>query len=123
MTVTKKGYELAYRLKPAFPNVDSRYLVATCSKICRHAASLHRIAELQCSVEMDERETRRVELRETLCETGIELQLTKLSELAGFTVGADFNGDPRGAVVKLTLPDKFKYLYDCFGREGVCVPH
>jgi hypothetical protein len=37
----------------------------------------------------------------------------------GKMIEAKFSGDPRGATVKLKMPDG---RYDDWGQEGICVP-
>ncbi len=124
MTTTKKGYELAKKLPTVTQLTHDEFLevVVACSKICRLAATLHRIGERQCSEEMSETETKRVDAQEAQCERNVEKHLELISRLTGVTTGAFFNGDPRGPAVKLTLPVPFQHSYDCFGREGICVP-
>lgn len=72
--------------------------LATCRGILAAATTLQRISELTCSVEMSERETARLERREANAEERVH----RLA--ATFGARADFNGDPRGYVVRLILP-------------------
>jgi hypothetical protein len=82
--------------------------------ILRNANTLQRIAALMCSVEMSERETARVEKRSDNAERAI---LKTVQTVPGW--GADFQGDPRGACVKLLPPDGYT---DSWGGSGWCVP-
>ena len=116
--------------------------------VLRHAASLHRLAELECSSEAYDRD--RVKCPgdyargQCLCrdygdyrdphgthddgihgtiprgavrQEKLQARVTKL--LAPYKVTPVFNGDPRGAVVKLKVPSG---RTDDWGRTGVCVP-
>ena len=115
--------------------------------VMRHAATLHRLAELQCSSEAYDRDRvpcpgrrdggkwvrdggtclcrdygdynwahghiPRGAVKETLTEERVR------AILAPYKVVPVFNGDPRGAVVKLAVPSG---RTDDWGRTGVCVP-
>ena len=119
-------------------------------KVLRYGATLHRIAELQCSSEAADRdqvpcpqEFRHNKGAECLCrdygsftaaaEGGggihgtvprVNVQEARtearvLALLAPFNVVPVFNGDPRGAVLKLKVPSG---RTNDWGRDGVCVP-
>ena len=47
MTTTKKGYALAAKLSPAIGYTEQ--IAETCSRICRTAATLHRLNEETCN--------------------------------------------------------------------------
>ena len=67
-------------------------------RLHRYETALHRISERQCSEEMSEAETARVERREAAAEKAVQ----KIAEAHGLTVR--FNGDPRGGAIRLVLP-------------------
>jgi len=112
--------------------------------IMRHAATLHRLAELQCSSEAYDRD--RIPCPQDkvpyihggcLCEASgnkdgdvhgdvprgdvkeARLQHRLVKELEPYGITPVFQGDPRGAVVKLKVPSG---KTNDWGREGVCVP-
>ncbi len=124
MTTTKKGFLLAHRLWPAFADTGPslRDIALPCSRICKLSATMQRIAEDVCSREMPEREARRLADQDTRCEELVAKHCITLTKMTGVDVKPLFQGDPRGVVVKLTLPPKWQYLYDCHGNQGVCVP-
>ena len=115
---SKKGYELAARLSPMVPDITINELAEICSKICRIAVTLHRIQERQCSEEMSEKEYARLDKQEESLTKVVLSHANKISK----DIKVIINGDPRGATIKLELPDPWKRLHDCFGNEGVCVP-
>ena len=112
--------------------------------VMRHAATLHRIAELQCSSEAYDRDRvpcprERVPYihggclcdangskdgdrhgdvpRGDIKEARLQAQLEKV--LAPYKVVPVFQGDPRGAVVKLKVPSG---RTNDWGGTGICVP-
>lgn len=129
--ITQKGRDLAHSIGRSYPapglfmaNADNQEL---CSLICRHARTYCRIQEEQCdgpagkdSPSFDwDRWGRRLEKREAHLEARIETLCAKLPEIDGKPIRPIFGGDPRGATVKLKMPDG---RADDWGREGVCVP-
>jgi hypothetical protein len=73
----------------------------------RYAATIQRIAVDECNREL------------TTAERNKRLRVVnKLLEVCG-DVKPSWNGDPRGCVVKLAVPDG--YTND-WGKEGICVP-
>jgi hypothetical protein len=78
-------------------------------KLMRYAASCQRLAETACNRELTVQEIRKDEN----CMAEI------IAILAPLDCEAKFNGDPRGCVVKIRVPDG--YTND-WGREGICVP-
>ena len=87
--------------------------------LMRYGATLGRIAENQCngyqtpSYEWDEKAEKRDEKKEER----IQKRVTDLC--AAFQCKPIFQGDPRGNVLKIAVPDG--YTND-WGREGICVP-
>lgn len=62
--------------------------------VLKDAAALHRLAEKDCNFGLDERD----QSRENVC------QARTSGRLAAYGIQTVFEGDPRGAVVKLKLP-------------------
>lgn len=85
--------------------------------LMRHGATYGRLAEVECSVELSERETARLERRQAQLERRMRELVSELGD--GFSV--DFSGDPRGYTVKVTLPTK---AYNTWGgaESGWGVP-
>ena len=81
--------------------------------IMRHAAIYARIQEIWCNVELSDAHTALYEAKEAR----LEQRITARAQSIGCAV--IFSGDPRGATVKLVMPDGYT---DDWGREGVCVP-
>lgn len=122
MTVTKKGHELAARLRRVIEMSDTQYedVVLTCSRLCKQQATLHRLNEMRCSdANADANEINR---KDEIAERAVEKHLKTLRQQTGIDVGVLFMGDPRGPAVKLTLPAPMRHIYDSAGQEGVCVP-
>jgi hypothetical protein len=71
-----------------------------CQRIMRYAATIRRLAETACNRELTIAEIRKDE----------KMQMDIIEICAPSDVTAKFNGDPRGCVVKLVVP------------EGICVP-
>ena len=111
--------------------------------VLRHAATLQRLAELQCSSEAYDQDRVRCpgDYAEGLClcrdygafdaehgahgriprgnVTEFHRQRRMEALLAPYGVTPDFSGDPRGAVVKLKVPSG---RTDDWGQTGLCVP-
>ncbi len=122
MTITKKGYELAGVLRLPITAGKQHIFTLACSRLSRLAKSYATIQERWCCEEMSPKEVERTERAETLIETNVRKHCKTITEISGVTVEPLFNGDPRGSVIKLTLPNGYRHLYDCAGKEGVCVP-
>ena len=110
---TRKGRELMSKLHIARPGI-----LGICSLICRHATAYARIQEQWCcdSRINDAYYASRLETKEAQLEKRIE----ELASLIPEVKSVHFQGDPRGATVKLVMHDPT--LHDCWGRVGVCVP-
>ena len=82
-----------------------------CASMLRLAQTRQSLAIAECNVELSKAQRTRIDNTtrdiESLCVT------------AGKGYGCKVGGDPRGCVVKLTVPSG--YVND-FGREGICVP-
>lgn len=80
----------------------------TYEAICRllsAATTLHRLSEVSCSVEVSDRETKRMERREASAEARVR---SIVSEVPGASV--DFQGDPRGCPFGVTLNGRTEYV-------------
>ena len=83
--------------------------------ILRNAATMQRLAERACSVDMGEKQAAIEEKQDERCQERIR----KACEPWG--IKPNFQGDPRGAVVKLLLPSGRWNSWG--GREdGFCAP-
>jgi len=69
-----------------------------CDKLHRYETTLHRISEVQCSIEMTEKEESRINKKEE----STEKRVKAIAELLKFEVR--FNGDPRGGAIRFVLP-------------------
>lgn len=102
---------------PTNEKIEFTYLMAKhstlslydCKRIMRYAATCQRLAETACNRELTEREIRKQE----------NVQMDIIAICAPADISPDFNGDPRGAVVKLVVADGFT---NDWGRTGICVP-
>jgi hypothetical protein len=118
--------ELALALAPA---IGTNHLITeACESICRLAKQHHRIQENDCNGyatwdhKWDQEAADRAEKREARLEARITAVVVELKTIDGERLGVHFQGDPRGATVKITLPEKWRHLYDSWGGDGVCVP-
>ena len=120
---TLRGYELAERLGLSGEHVD------TLSKIARHAKSYHGVQEAICnghpacsSPTLDNATIQRLQERhEAWCEKRekqLEARMMALSATLPGVKAVQFNGDPRGAVVRL-MRDKDD-VSDC-SSDGLAV--
>lgn len=98
--ITKRGRELARSVEPVIgpPTVE---VLESLSKLARFAPAYNRIQEVWCSVELDERQTARVEANEARLEAIMRRHFEALP--AGLELR--FTGDPRGYCVKLRTAD------------------
>ena len=69
-----------------------------CDKLHRYETTLHRISEIQCSVEMSEKKEKRLDEKEER----INQKIQDIAELLKFKVS--FQGDPRGGAIRFILP-------------------
>lgn len=120
MSTTKKGLALATRLLRSNPGVDPANVETIqdlCSRICRHAATLERLAVAACN--------RPISAAEEETDKAAEARVRELVnhlQAAGIknVVKVDFNGDPRGVVTKLKVTDRSGDWAG--GDDYVCVP-
>ncbi len=126
---TNKGRELALKLAPY---MGSTYAItSTCSAICRAATTYARIQEESCNGPGDwivngsnsgpaiERWQARIDKREAELERRLAALVANLQTVNGEPCRVVFNGDPRGATVKVKVPGADG---DSWGRDGFCVP-
>lgn len=105
-TITERGRFIAWELNPYMGTTSE--IQEACSLIGRHAVSYSRIQELWCS---SERVNNVDWLRNyyEAKEARLEARITDLVESLPHTdngpVRVEFEGDPRGSTVKLTLPN------------------
>lgn len=78
-------------------------------RVMRHAATVQRLAETACNRELT--------VQEILKDENAQADIIAL--IAEYDCAAVFSGDPRGACVKIQVPDD--YTND-WGNEGICVP-
>jgi hypothetical protein len=138
MTTTKKGLELARKLAPAIGYTNA--IDETCSKICRAAATLHRLNEeacnghpLQGSASNDPAFWQRVDKLQAKWEERVEREteriLKRLDSLVRDLPETDFGpfvldaeSDPRGCSV-IIAPEGAEVRRDSWGdSNGVCIP-
>ncbi len=80
----------------------------TYDAICRllsAATTLHRLAEVSCSVEVSDRETARMERREASAEARVR---SIVAEVPGATV--EMQGDPRGCPFGVTVNGRTEWV-------------
>ena len=122
-TITHKGRELAEALAPSMG--WTRQISNTCSAICRLATTYKRLQEQACNGyqdwqgNWDEQATKRAEAKEARIEEQIKALCLQLPTIDSKAIVPDFGGDPRGATIKLVMPDG---RADDWGRTGICVP-
>jgi hypothetical protein len=94
-------------------------VVRVAEKLLRYGATLGRLAEEQCNgyQTWDGREDERRARLSDAKEERIRLRAQKLAESIGCKIVTQ--GDPRGNVLKIQVPDG--YTND-WGREGIAVP-
>lgn len=116
VNITKKGHELARKLNPSMGSTHA--IARTCSLIARHATTHCKLQEMQCNG-LTETQEEWVFKREEQIETRIRDLCEELPHVDGQPIRPVFQGDPRGATVKLKMPDG---RYDDWGQTGLCVP-
>ena len=75
-------------------------------RLHRYETTLHRISEIFCSVELTEKQTKRLEEKEKR----IEQKVQDIAELLRFKVHTQ--GDPRGGTIRFNLPSKRSNNWD-----------
>jgi hypothetical protein len=114
---TERGDKLAAKLNPMMGTTLE--IRETCALIARHARTHNRYAEMWCSVELSDRETARLERRETALEARITDLVSRLPETDDGPITVRFDGDPRGHTVKLVLPGESRRHADVWDQESI----
>ena len=70
-----------------------------CDLLHRHEATLHRIAEMICSVEMTPGKENKLDLKVNRIEDRVRALLQP------YGIDVRFNGDPRGGAIRMIMPD------------------
>ena len=113
-SITAKGRELATLLNPSMGTTHA--ILVTCSLICRHATTIARLAEVDCNKGLTPSQIRQDKRAEEL----IRSLVMDLPHVDGQPIRVEFQGDPRGATVKLIMPDGRGNSFCGGGR--MCVP-
>src|SRR5262249_10274383 len=114
MTTTKAKLEFVHAMAR-----HTRATVRQCEALMRYAATLQRLAEDDCNIPtndagLDKRDRKRTRIYEHINQVCAEINFPVSTPLV-----AIFSNDPRGAVLKIRVPDGYT---DDFGGEGICVP-
>jgi len=131
MNITQKGRILAEKLEPSTGyDSDIAYI---CSLLCRQATTYHRIQEQHCNGHpamdnpsipiadanrLQAKFEQLLEKQEANIENRVNMLCHSLPKVEGKHIEPIFSGDPRGAVIKLKMPDG---RYDDWGHEGICI--
>lgn len=130
-SLTNLSRKLALSLAPSTGTTNQ--ITYVCHSLCRAARAYHRNQELCCNGHpfgnrnppkswygtQQERFKKKLETDDERLEKRIRELCFKLPTIGGRAIEPIFQGDPRGACVKLKMPDG---RYDDCGREGICVP-
>src|SRR5262245_53236986 len=118
MTATKAKLEFVHAMAR-----HTRATVRQCEALMRYAATLQRLAEDDCNIPMDDTQrakwnAKRLRIVRKVADICAELCGPQVTGPAGYVVSVHSN-DPRGAVLKIRVPDGWT---NDFGGEGICVP-
>lgn len=102
MTTTRKGDKLADALLPVIGQTEA--IRETCAKIARHSATLDRLNERECSVEMTDRQQARHDAEVERISNLVRNLVRDLPETDDGPFTAQIDGDPRGWAVKIIAP-------------------
>ncbi|MDZ4231591.1 MAG: hypothetical protein U1C52_02250 [Patescibacteria group bacterium] len=94
----REDYTRTYEQFREETNLNSYEIRSILDQLHRYETSLHRISEIQCSIEMTPTEEKRLERRDA----NLEKKTTAIAEKLGFQVR--FNSDPRGGAIRFVLP-------------------
>lgn len=124
---TKAGNELATRLAKAWKPgeldpFNESWIRHLSARITRCAPRYKRMQERACSIAMTDFQQNKHDRNEQTLETTISALVHSLPHPNNKEWDVIFQGDPRGATIKIK-DDNYKYIYDDFGGEGVCVPN
>ena len=109
-TIKEDASDLIKSLEPSVGLV----LRSDAEELCRLGRHYHRIQERWCNEEMSEG----VEIATRHREKAIEDQVFDIAKRIN-VYAVEFSGDPRGATIKLKMPDG---RADDWGGVGICVP-
>lgn len=130
-TTTRKGDELALKLAPVIGT--TRDIRATCALLCRHAATLHRLAEDDCNGHpangnptIPAATVSKLQAQwEARVERGQDAARRRMHELVGRLPDRwrlEAESDPRGCSVIVYCGDD-EFRGDSWGdSRGVCIP-
>lgn len=108
--MSKDREEFIAQMVHQFPGKTPSEVLDLSRLLMRHAKTYRRLQEIDCNQGLS--------LKELKKEANTVNCIRKLAEELG-TTGVVFQGDPRGATVKLQVPSG--YTND-WGQEGICVP-
>ena len=106
MATTKDKIEFAFHMAR-----HTRATPAQIQRLLRYGATLNRLATEQCNREWTERDERK---RERIQKAVYSILYTEIKDCEPV-----FSNDPRGACLKIRVPDGFTTDW---GREGISVP-
>lgn len=94
---------------------------AQCERLLRYAATLTRLAVEQCNREdWGERDyAKRERIKRQVLALCRQIDSSIVNDVVVLSVRPVFSNDPRGACLKIAVPDGF---YMDWGKEGICVP-
>lgn len=109
--------------KLEFTHALARHTQATvrqCEALMRYAGTLQRLAEDDCNVATDEMGLAKRESKRQHIQAMVIAQCICLTNKGEGECMPLFSGDPRGAVLKIRVPDGF--VNDAPANEGIVVP-
>ena len=113
--ITRKGLDAARYLAKYIGNSDAT--ITTLSRIARLATTHSRLAEIECSVAMTEKEAERLTKRVEGIERAITSLVGELPRYKRKPLTPVFSGDPRGYTVKIRVPGE-PHEGNTWGRGG-----
>lgn len=123
--ITKNGKKLADSLNPLIGSTSE--IDEICSKICRLAVTHHRLAEDECNgpypLEWTQNWQDSIEAKTEKVEKQITALVERLPETDEGQLTVEFQGDPRGATVKLKVNNMDRHpSYNGWALEAIIVP-
>ena len=98
MTRTEEKARFIAALLACYPDKSPETLASVATSLYRASATLSRLYEKTCSVEMSERQAAKHEAHETRIEENVKRACASLG------LPVEIDGDPRNAQVKVKLP-------------------
>jgi hypothetical protein len=114
-TRTEERQEFFTKMRDEAPDLDWYEFRDIIKGLQRNARTHHRLAEDLCNLEMTSKQEDARVRREASCER----RIIELCKRLGPGFEPIFQGDPRGATVKLKVPSG---KTDDWGATGICVP-